>query len=75
MTDKRFITNDPYGYSRIFINGSRLTNKNVAKKLNELNDENQQLKIQNELLEDELEQCKAVINKKWGEYLKKEDSE
>ena len=41
--------------------------------LNELYDENQQLKYKNELLSDELEQAKAVINKKWSEYLKKKD--
>lgn len=33
--------------------------------------ENKELKRENELLSDELEQCKAVINKKWSEYLKK----
>lgn len=38
-----------------------------------LKEENEQLKHQNELLSDELEQCKAVINKKWSEYLKKKE--
>ena len=33
------------------------------------------LKYQNELLSDELEQAKAVINKKWSEYLKKKELE
>ena len=37
--------------------------------------ENEKLKHQNELLSDELEQCKAVINKKWSEYLKKKEIE
>ena len=41
--------------------------------LNELADENEQLKHQNELLSDELEQCKAVIDKRWSEYLKKKE--
>lgn len=35
--------------------------------------ENEQLKHQNELLSDELEQCKAVIEKRWSEYLKKKE--
>ena len=43
--------------------------------LNYLNDENEELKHQNELLSDELEQCKAVINKKWSEYLKKKEGQ
>ena len=38
-----------------------------------LEEENGQLKYQNELLSDELEQCKAVVNKKWSEYLKKKE--
>ena len=38
-----------------------------------LTEENNKLKHQNELLSDELEQCKAVINKKWSEYLKKKE--
>lgn len=37
--------------------------------------ENEQLKHQNELLSDELEQCKAVINNRWSEYLKKKGVE
>ena len=41
--------------------------------LNDLADENEKLKHQNELLSDELEQCKAVINKKWSEYLQKKE--
>ena len=35
-------------------------------RIKELSDENDQLK-------EELEQCKAVINKKWSEYLKKKE--
>lgn len=40
-------------------------------KVEELSKENKELKIKNDLLSDELEQAKAVINKKWNEYLKK----
>ena len=47
MTEKRFITNDPYGYSRIFYDGSRLDNKKVCKKLNTLAEENEKLKSDN----------------------------
>lgn len=36
-----------------------------------LGNENEQLKRENELLSDELEQCKAVINIRWKEYLNK----
>ena len=50
MTEKRFITNDPYGYSRIFYDGSRLDNKKVCKKLNAFVEENEQLKQQNKML-------------------------
>ena len=41
--------------------------------INKLADENEELKHHNELLSDELEQCKAVINKKWSEYLQKKE--
>ena len=44
---------------------------NYVDKIKEVEKENERLKHQNELLSDELEQCKAVINKKWSEYLKK----
>ena len=43
----------------------------VCDLLNELYEENRQLKYKNEILSDELEQAKALINKKWSEYLKK----
>ena len=46
-------------------------NERLEELLNDLNDENEQLKSENELLSDELLQCKAVINKKWSEYLQK----
>ena len=39
--------------------------------LNRLFEENEQLKRENELLSDELEQCKAVIDNRWEEYLDK----
>ena len=41
--------------------------------INKLADENRQLKYQNELLSDELEQCNAVTNNKSSEYLKKKE--
>ena len=40
-----------------------------------LKNENEQLKYQNEMLSDELQQCKAVINKEWSKYLKKKEKE
>lgn len=44
-----------------------------SKKLNNLHEENIALKYKNELLQDELKQCKAVIDKKWMEYLKEKE--
>lgn len=44
-------------------------------KIWELKQENEQLKHQNELLSDELEQCRAVIDKQWSEYLKKKEGQ
>lgn len=41
--------------------------------LNSYVEENEQLKYQNEMLSEELEQAKAVIDKKWSEYLKKKE--
>ena len=38
-------------------------------------EKNKQLKSENELLKKELEQCKAVIDKQWMEYVDKEMSE
>ena len=43
------------------------------KAFKKLKKENKELKIKNDLLSDELEQAKAVINKKWDEYLKKKE--
>ena len=39
----------------------------------DLQRENRQLKHQNELLSDELEQCRAVIDNRWSEYLQKKE--
>ena len=50
-------------------------NVRLEELLNDLHEENQQLKYQNEMLSDELEQCKVVIDKKWSEYLKKKSIE
>lgn len=46
MTEKRFITNNPYQGSQIFYNGNRLNNKEVCKELNKVTNENEQLKQQ-----------------------------
>ena len=45
-----------------------LRNDILVELLNGLAEENRQLKYKNELLSDELEQCKAVIDKKWSDY-------
>jgi cell division protein FtsB len=87
MTEKRFTIKpqddlfgvvDNYSADKVcVINGIRteIEAKWLCKDMNNLNDENEQLKHQNELLSDELEQCKAVINKKWSEYLKKKEEQ
>ena len=35
--------------------------------------ENEQLKYQTAMLKEELEQCKAVIDNKWSEYLQRKE--
>ena len=83
MTENQFkVTNiSSNGMTGLFWLGKdKLSAYDVVKLLNELfgdvkrlGEENEQLKNQNELLSDELEQCKAVIDNKWGEYLKKKE--
>lgn len=83
MTENQFkVTNiSSNGMTGLFWLGKdKLSVYDVVKLLNELfgdvkrlEEENGQLKYQNELLSDELEQCKAVVNKKWSEYLKKKE--
>lgn len=83
MTENQFkVTNiSSNGMTGLFWLGKdKLSVYDVVKLLNELfgdvkrlGEENGQLKNQNELLSDELEQCKAVIDNKWGEYLKKKE--
>jgi len=74
MTAKRF---ECLGFGEYWDNQEDygLEPKEVTELLNSLNDENEQLKYQNEMLSDELEQCKAVINKEWSKYLKKKEKE
>lgn len=50
-----------------------LTKDEVVELLNALHEENIALKYKNELLQDELKQCKAVIDNKWSEYLKEKE--
>ena len=77
MTEKRYKLSEPNGAYLIdddkpyahWINDD----DKIVDLLNSLADENKQLKHQNELLSDELEQCKAVIDKRWREYLKKKE--
>ncbi len=80
MTEKRFyidrsgdlwdrqskdILMQDFGYCEaIYVNA-------ILDLLNGLYEENQSLKYKNELLSDGLEQCKAVINNRWKEYLDK----
>lgn len=80
MTEKRFTINQGYNDRYIFDNvlNEIIAFSQVCNRLNEqvqkiynLEKENEQLKIQNKMLSDELEQAKAVIDCKWSEYLKK----
>jgi len=85
MAEKRFkVTNiSSNGMTGLFWLGKdKLSVYDVVKLLNELfedvkrlEEENEQLKNQNELLSDELEQCKAVIDYRWSEYLKKKEEQ
>jgi hypothetical protein len=89
MTEKRFILIDGVKkgtHSGIWDNlkqnnqrvGDELWVGEVVAMLNEgiaIVEEKEQLKHQNELLSDELEQCRAVIDNRWSEYLKKKELE
>ena len=81
MTEKRFtIDVENNNYENAFFLGDKFIcyeddYDSILKLLNVLHEENQRLKYQNEMLSDELEQCKAVIDKKWSEYLKKKSIE
>lgn len=41
--------------------------------INDLKKQNEELKYENRLFSEELEQCKAVIEKRWSEYLRKKE--
>ena len=77
MTEKRFTSkvvdwwHDVDKVRVVFDKGEWIDADGCAILLNALHEENEQLKNQNELLSDELEQCKAVIDYRWSEYLKK----
>lgn len=71
MTENKRFTECDDGTYCLVDNGKGLEYDEVISLLNALHEENEQLKIQNELLSDELEQCKAVIDKRWKEYLDK----
>lgn len=79
MTEKRFTfdedVNEDYMYEMgVFSdNGELMETTDVLNCLNGLHEENSLLKYQNEILNDELDQCKAVINNKWREYLQKKE--
>ena len=79
MTEKRFIRikdeengisikDTKTGYERYYA-------IEVLDDLNNLAEENEQLRIRNELLTDENNQYKALVQKKWGEYLRKREKE
>lgn len=73
---KRFsIIHSYLGMYTVFDNeeGRWLSSREVMDLLNQVTDENRELKYKNELLSDELEQCKAVIEKRWSEYLRKRE--
>ena len=75
MTEKRFIIaicgDGKLGIRDLTTLNEYTSERQVADYMNRITDENEQLKNQNELLQEELEQCKAVIDKRWNEYLMK----
>ena len=76
MTKKRFgvINISKNGMKGLFqLGNDNLSVYDVARLVNELLEENEQLKQQNKLLEEELKQCRAVIDKRWSEYLKEKE--
>lgn len=66
------ITNDE-NFLLITNNERKLSQLQVCALLNDFNNENEKLKYENEILSEELEQCKAVIDKTWSEYLRKKE--
>ena len=63
--------------NQVIIELNNLHEENLALKradtITDLETQISRLKYENELLKDELEQCRAVIDKKWSEYLKKKE--
>lgn len=60
---------------KVYSCASNIWMKELCTDINKIVDENEQLKYQNEMLSDELEQCKAVVEKRWSEYLQKKELE
>lgn len=65
-------TTDHYA-SLFYKDGKALTNKEVVDTLNNQDKKIKEQQILIEVLQDEVEQHKAVIDKKWSEYLKKKE--
>lgn len=71
--EKRFkiakgVPSDLYAY--ILDNGEKMYLDEVVELLNSLVEENEQLRIQNELLSEQNREYKALFEKKYGKYLK-----
>ena len=74
MTKKRFthdgvVIIDYFKKDLIYIDGNDNL-LDLAEYVDKLQNENEQLKRENEMLQEEVAQCKAVIDNKWSEYLK-----
>lgn len=71
ISEKEFDEKVEYEDYQTFVDS--MQGDEVVDRLNALHEENISLKYKNELLQDELKQCKAVIDKKWSEYLKEKE--
>ena len=78
MSEKRFEVNIYTLPTTIQDNNTKKTYssmRSVVDLLNSLSDENEELKIENEFLKMENEEHKALIEKRWGEYMQKKFKE
>ncbi len=76
MSEKRFVKinhfeiDDTSNSFRPMECASSLDADVICDLLNQLSEENEELKVQNELLIEENKECKALIEKRYGKYLK-----
>lgn len=76
MTEKQvcIVVEDDIGSAQTNIK-TELSAPQVLDKILMLASENEELRIRNELLSDENEQYKALVQNKWGEYVRNKEKE